>query len=178
MAERYEELLSAGARLAAIDVDAPGQHAAMVQKLDLPFPYLSDPDRELLIGPLGLRDERDPREIAKPAVVILGTDGEETWRWVARDYADRIEEGAILGAVSDLGLGPVEPEPVTVGVPEPGPKAVDMDTLHVYFRGARFAVVAMRRRHTEIRDDGMEFIREMDRFLEVLKRRREGGSRE
>lgn len=175
MAERHEEFLGAGARLAAVDIDTPRQHAAMVEKLRLPFPYLSDPDRDLLIGPLGLRDERDPREIALPAVVVIGPDGEEAWRWVSRDYADRIDENLILDAVGDLRLDPVDPEPMLAGTPDPGPKAVDMDTLHIYFRGARFAVVAMRRRHEGIRDDGMEFIREMDRFLEVLKRRRDRG---
>ena len=145
----------------------------MVEKLDLPFPYLSDPDRDLLIGPLGLRDERDPREIAKPAVVLVGPDGDEAWRWVARDYADRIDEQAIVDAAQGLGLGPVGAEPVHPGDPQPGPKAVKMDSLHVYFRGARFAVVAMRRRHEEVREDGMAFIQEMDRFLAVLKERRE-----
>lgn len=173
MAERYEEFLEAGARLVAIDVDSPGQHAAMVDKLMLPFPYLSDPDRQAIIGPLGLRDEKDPREIARPAVVIVGPDGEEAWRWVARDFADRIDEAEVLSVVRGLGLGPTEPEPVVPGVPEPGPKAVKMENLHVYFRGARFAVVAMRRRHPEMRDDGMEFIEEMDRFLEALRHRRD-----
>lgn len=164
--------------MAAVDVDSPGQHAAMVAKLGLPFPYLSDPDRDLLIGPLGLRDERDPREIALPSVVVIEPDGEEAWRWVSRDYADRIEEDVILSAVRRLDLDPVDGEPMSLGTPEPGPKAVNMDTLHVYFRGARFAVVAMRRRHEAIRDDGLEFVREMDRFLEVLKHRRERGSSE
>lgn len=178
MAERQNEFLAAGARLAAVDVDTPGQHAAMVEKLGLPFPYLSDPDRDLLIGPLGLRDERDPREIALPAVVVVGADGEEAWRWVSRDYADRIDEADVLDVVRGLGLSAVDAEEMTVGAPEPGPKAVDVETLHVYFRGARFAVVALRRRHETVRDDGMEFIREMDRYLEVLKKRRTGGSAE
>ena len=30
---RYDELLAAGTRLVAIDIDSPGQHAAMVDKL-------------------------------------------------------------------------------------------------------------------------------------------------
>lgn len=145
----------------------------MVEKLDLPFPFLSDPDRTLAIGPLGLRDERDPREIAIPAVVLLNPDGEEVWRWTARDYADRIDEDAVVSAARSLGLRPVEPQPMVAGTPEPGPRAVKMDTLHVYFRGARFAVVAMRRRHESMRDDGLAFIEEMDRYLEALKRRRE-----
>lgn len=173
MAERYEELLDAGVRLVAISVDSVGQNAAMVEKLDLPFPFLSDPNRALAIGPLGLRDERDPREIAIPAIVLLDQEGDEVWRWTARDYADRIDEDAVVAAAHSLDLDRVEPEPIAGGTPEPGPRAVKMDTLHVYFRGARFAVVAMRRRHESMREDGMAFIEEMDRYLEALKRRRE-----
>ncbi len=150
----------------------------MVEKLSLPFPYLSDPDREILIGPLGLRDERDPRNLARPAVVIIGPDGEEMWRWVSRDYADRIDEDEILAAARHLELDPIEAEPVHPGAPEPSLKAVNMDSLHVYFRGARFAVVALRRRHDEIRDDGKAFIDEMDRFLAVLRRRAERSTRQ
>ncbi len=157
----------------AIDVDSPGQHAAMVSKLDLPFPFLSDPDRTRAIEPYGVRDERDPREIAIPAVVLINPAGEEHWRWQARDYADRIDEDSVLTAARGLGLRPVAAEPVASGMPEPGPKAVKMESLHVYFRGARFAVVAMRRRHPDIREDGMAFIEEMDRYLSVLEARRD-----
>lgn len=145
----------------------------MVAKLDLPFPYLSDPAREVLIGPLGLSDERDPRELALPALVIVGPEGEEVWRWVSRDYADRIDEESVLEVARALELGPVEPVSVRPGTPDPGPQAVDMGSLPAYFRGARFAVVAMRRRHPEIRDDGLEFIREMDRYLDALRLRRD-----
>lgn len=146
----------------------------MVSRLDLPFPYLSDPDRSGVIGPLGLRNERDPRDIAIPAVVLIDESGQEAWRWVARDYADRIDETAVIAAAGELGLPPVTAEPVPVGPAQAGSKAVDLDTLDVYFRGARFAVSALRSRHEAISEDATAFIDQMDRYRAALRHRRGG----
>ncbi len=176
MALRYDEFLAAGVRIVAIDVDSPGQHAAMVEKLSLPFPFLSDPDREAAITPLGLANPTDERNIAIPAIVIVGPDGEEAWRWVSRDFADRIPEDDVIAAARSLGLPPVEAEAVAAGHPEPGPRATRLDSLSAYFRGAKFAALAMSLRMREIPEakeaakaESIALGAEMDRYVEALR---------
>jgi hypothetical protein len=127
----------------AIDVDSPGRHAAMIEKLNLPFPMLSDPDRSLAIGPYELVDTQDARELATPATVLIGPDGNEVMRLVSRDYADRPLKDAALEALQGLGLDSVEQRHPTPGSPEPGPAAMPFRDLRTYFRGAKFGSRAM-----------------------------------
>ena len=153
----------------------------MVEKLALPFPLLSDRDRDGLIGPLGVADEKDPREIARPAVVLVRPDGTEAWRFVSRDFADRLPEDEVLERARDLGLDATTQETPETVAPEPGPKAMALDDLPVYFRGARFAALAMGLRHAPlgdaIKEDSKAYVAEMDRFLDAvgdLRRSRDG----
>ncbi len=173
---RYEELLAAGTRMAAIDIDSPGQHAAMVEKLGLPFPFLSDPDRSGAISPMGLADPDDERQIAKPAIVIVDGSGEERFRWVARDFADRLPEDDVVETVQALGLKSVDAQPLAVGPADPGPKAMRLEALMPYFRGARFASVAFYRRMREIPEaketakaEMLAYVDEMDRYFEAVR---------
>ena len=175
MAARYEEFLAAGTRIVAIDVDSPGQHAAMVEKLDLPFPFLSDPDRTGAITPYGVANPDDRRDLAYPAIVIVGPDGEEAWRWVSRDFADRIPEDDVVDAATALGLDAVEAEPMVNGVPEPGPAAMPRLDLVPYYKGAKFAALAMYLRLRAIPEatesakaESIAYGAEMDRYLEAL----------
>lgn len=162
-------------RIVAIDVDDPAQHAAMVLKLDLPFPYLSDPDRSMAIEPFGVANPDDARELAYPAMVLVDRDGEERWRWVSRDYADRIDEDEVIERVEALGAAPVAAEALVVGEPEPGPKAMPVRALVPYFRGAKFAAMAMymRLRDTPAKEqakaESKAFAAEMDRYIEQVQ---------
>lgn len=152
----------------------------MVEKLDLPFPLLSDPDRSLLIEPAGVADPDDPREIARPAMILLDPDGDERFRFVSRDYADRLPEDDVLDAARDLGLGATDQPPPRPGDPEPGPRAMPREALLPYFRGARYAALALGLRHKDLSDDlkadTKAYVDQMDRFIEVMKdlRRRLG----
>lgn len=161
-------------RLYAIDVDAPGRHAAMVEKLRLPFPMLSDPDRSLAIGPYGLADPKDAREIAIPALVLVSPDGEEVWRFVSRDFADRLPEDEVVEVVASSGWAPTTQDPPRPGTPEPGPRAMPTHAMAPYFRGARFAALAMGLRHghldESVKEDSKAYVAEMDRFSEAVKR--------
>ncbi len=176
MALRYDEFLASGTRITAIDIDSPGQHAAMIEKLSLPFPFLSDPDRSKAITPFGLANPSDAREIAFPAIVLIGPDGAEKWRWVSRDFADRLPEDDVLEAVAALGLAPVQAEVVETISPEPGPHAAPLDVLSSYFRGAKFAALAMylrMREFPEAKDaakaESIAYGAEMDRYIEAIK---------
>jgi hypothetical protein len=141
----------------------------MVEMLDLPFPLLSDPDRSGAIEPYGLSDPADRRNLAVPATVVVGPDGTERLRRPSRDYADRPVEDDVLEMLTSLGLPPTSQEPPELGPIEAGPRAIPLEYLHPYFRGGRFAVVAMSRRHPEIEPDAEEYIAMADRYLEAAK---------
>jgi hypothetical protein len=157
----------------AIDIDTPGQHSAMIEKLDIPFPYLSDPDRSLAVAPFGVVDEKDARNLARPAMILIDTDGEERFRFVSRDFADRYPEEGVLEVADSLGPSPVDPEPMHLGTAEPGPSTMPFAGLFYYLRGARFAALAMGLRHKDlgesIKEDSKAYVETMDRMLEHIK---------
>jgi hypothetical protein len=169
---RHQEFLAAGARIFAISIDAPERNAAMVAKLSQPFPFLSDPDRSLAIRPFGVADERDDRLIARPAVVVVTPSKEEAFRFVSRDFADRIPEVQVLESIQELNLPATSQELPQPGHPEPGVRSLSPSNLKIYFRGARFAAQAMGLRHAhyaeEIKTDSKAYVAEMDRFTEAL----------
>lgn len=169
MASRHEDFLAAGGRIFGIVVDSPAQNSALIQKLSLPFPILSDPDRGEAISPMGYSNATDPRNIALPGTVIIGTDGADAFRWESRDFADRIPEDDVIAALERIGGPATSQEPPTLGPAEPGPKALPFEQMGPYFRGARFAAQALGLRHKDaypdIKDDSKAYIAEMDRYL-------------
>ncbi len=173
----HDQFLVAGSRIAAISIDSPSQHAAMVEKLDLPFPFLSDPDRSNAIEPLGVADPKDARNIAKPAMIVIDPAGDEVFRFVSRDYADRMPEDDVLERIRSLELAPTTQSPPAPGNPEPGPKAMPLDGLPHYLRGARFAALAMGLRHKDlgeaIKEDSKAYVEEMDRYFAAVQELRE-----
>lgn len=169
---RHGEFLARGARLYGLSSDSPSQNAAVMEKLALTFPILSDENREAAITPLGFADEDDPRQISRPGVAIIDTTGQIIHRSEGRDYADRPDEDDLLAALDELGLEPVtQPEPA-IGTAAPGEKAISLEAIPHYLRGARFATLALRRRHREIsdafKDDTKAYIQMVDRYLAAI----------
>jgi hypothetical protein len=169
---RHEQLLDAGVRIVAISIDAPERNAAMVEKLSLPFPYLSEPDRSQAIIPYGVADEKDERHIARPAIVVVTPAYKEAFRFVSRDFADRVPEDEVVAAVQQMNLSPTTQEPPELGTGEPGPRSLSPPSLRIYFRGARFAAQAMGLRHghhaEKIKEDSEAYVAEMDRYTAAL----------
>ena len=169
----HQDFLAAGSRLFAISIDSPQQNSAMIEKLSLPFPYLSDPDRSQAIRPLGVADEKDERNISKPALVVLNPSGEEVFRYVSRDFADRMPEEDVLISVRALGFPATTQEPPEVGPAQAGPRTLNLRELKVYYRGARFAAQAMGLRHAhfadEIKTDSKAYVAEMDRYTAAIE---------
>jgi hypothetical protein len=159
--------------MVGIDIDSPGQHAAMIEKLEIPFPYLSDPDRSRAIEPYAVVDHKDARNLARPAMILIDTDGEERFRFVSRDFADRYPEDKVLEVAAELGVDATTAEPMNVGTPEPGPSAMPFEGLWHYLRGARFAALAMGLRHKDlgesIKEDSKAYVETMDRMLGHIK---------
>lgn len=167
MALRHDEYASVGAVVAAIDIDSPGQHAAMVEKLNLPYPMLSDPDRKLAIEPYDLMNNADPRNLAIPATIVIDPAGEEVLRLVSRDFADRPFEDEALQVLRDLGLDPVSQPAPNPGSSEPGPRAMPFGELRTYFRGAKFGAKALGLR-SGATDEATAFGELMDHYMEDI----------
>ncbi len=146
----------------------------MVEKLNLAFPMLSDPDRSQAITPYGLADHSDPRGLARPALVAAGPGGNEVYRFVSRDYADRLPEDELISVLNAQGLPPAtQPRPAP-GTPQPGPWAMPIRSMIPYFRGGRFTALALGMRHRylgeEFLADAKAYVAEMDRYVEAIKK--------
>lgn len=150
----------------------------MIEKLSLPFPLMSDPDRSLIIDPLGVADPNDRRSISRPAMILIAPSGDEYWRYVSRDFADRLQNDFVLEQVRSMGLPPTTQSLPETGTAVPGPTAMPKEGLTFYLKGARFAALTMGLRHKdlseEIKNDSKAYVAEMDMMLEAiaeLKRR-------
>lgn len=170
MAQQHNRITSAGGRLVGISVDSVGQNAAMVEKLGLPFPLLSDPAGEQAIKPYDVWDAE--ASIAKPAVVVVAPDRSVAFRQVGADFADRATEQDLVCDLRRLGFPPTSQGRPTPGNPQPGRRAVDLGWLSAYFRGAKFAVAAVRRRVPEANETADVLRDEYDRYLEALNARK------
>ena len=170
MGQRHQEFLDLGARVFAISADDIPQNNAVAEKLTLPFPILADPGRDKAITPLGFADENDPRQISRPSTLIVDPNGEKVFSVVGRDYADRPHEDVVIEALRKLSLEPTSQEPPVLGRKEAGPKAMPYEGLYYYFSGAKFAALALRRRHREL---GKEFTNDAKRYFQMVERYQE-----
>ena len=138
----------AGAEVIAVSVDDEVRQAAMFARWPTPHTrYVSDPGGERLLQPLGLFDPDDRGGIARPALLVIGPDGTETFRYQGRDFADRTHDNDVIEALEHLGLPPL------TQAPEGGPTGIDIpddldryfrpDHLWPYFRGNRFGAAAI-----------------------------------
>jgi hypothetical protein len=172
MAERHDEFLELGARVFALSADTVAQNTAVVEKLALPFPILSDPDRTRAITPLGFADDDDPRQISKPGTMIIAPGGEVVFSVTGRDYADRPDEDILLDHLRGLGLPATTQAAPELGEAQAGETAMAYEGLSFYFRGAKFAGLALRGRHRDLgedfRDDAKAYVRMVERYMEAL----------
>ena len=170
---RHSEFLERGVRLFGLSADTPGQNAAVMEKLDLRFPLLSDEDRQAAITPLGFADEKDPRQISRPGLVIIDPEGKVVHREEGSDYADRPDEDELLAVIEGLGFESAVQDEPAIGPAEPGEKAMPLEGIPHYFRGAKFAVLALRSRYRglsdDLKDDTKQYAQRMDRYIEAMR---------
>jgi peroxiredoxin len=86
-ARSWDQFVTEGVGLAGISVDPVENNRAMVDKLLLPFPLLSDPEGRV-IKEWDVWNENDGG-IAKPSIFAIRRDGSIGWAYVGRDFADR-----------------------------------------------------------------------------------------
>ena len=83
--------------LAGISVDSVDQNNAMVEKLLLPFPLLSDPEGRV-IKEWGVWTDTDGG-IARPSIFAIRSDGSIAWKYVGRDFADRPTDDELFNSL-------------------------------------------------------------------------------
>ena len=155
-----------------ISVDAPDENKAMVEKLRLPFPLLSDPDAAAIAG----WDVYDAvggahGPIARPAIFVVGRDLSVPYRYVGRDFADRPPDTEVIAALESVREAAARP--LTDAVKRPGPRPLDagnpadkpmpLEQMPPYFRGATFAVQALAGR-----TEDQQVKAECDRFRAIV----------
>ena len=133
----------------------------MVEKLDLPFPLLSDPRGEL-IKRCGLWN--DEEGVSEPAIVALDKSGTVQYLYSGgTDFADRPQEESLLyildkvgndgeygGGEPDIRISAEEAENETV---RPDKSAMTLEQLQPYYRGVYFATVSMNKK---LADEGLQ----------------------
>ena len=89
--------MTEGVSLAGLSVDPVENNRAMVEKLLLPFPLLSDTEGRVSKG-WGVWSDGDGG-IARPAIFAMRRDGSVAWRYVGRDYADRPTDDELFNSL-------------------------------------------------------------------------------
>ena len=97
-AREWSRFESAGVSVAGISVDPVDNNLAMVDKLLLPFPLLSDPEGRV-IKEWGVWTDGEGG-IARPSVFAVRKDGAIAWRYVGVDYADRPTDDELFESLS------------------------------------------------------------------------------
>lgn len=178
LAAHHQDLAAAGSHLVAITSDSPEQNAAVIEACALTFPLLSDHDRSGAIEPYRVADERDPRGISLPAVIVVSPEGHELFRAVGGDPADRVSEDELFSVLEPLKLPPVTPEDVAVGSAKAGPHAVTLDMLGPYLLGARGAVMVLSERLGANVPASNEFLEMLERYRAVVRQVRRSHERQ
>jgi peroxiredoxin len=96
MWDRFEQ---ARLQVAAIVVDEQSNNLAMVDKLLLPFPILSDPDAKVIHG-YDVWNSGDGG-VAKPALFLVRPDWSVAFEYVGTDFADRPDDEELFAAVGE-----------------------------------------------------------------------------
>ena len=140
--DRFAELTSLGAGLAALSVDTPERSRALAAQLRLAFPLLCDPAREVVLA-WGLLNREEKGGIAYPATFVL--DRERVVRFRSLDRtASRVDLGGLFeflrgGLRGGIGAAPATPPRRAPIVPGLG------DIARVARNALRFGIRSPRR---------------------------------
>ena len=106
--ENHARFADAGAQLLGLCVESNRCHTAFAEQLGLPFPLLSDLNREV-VREYGVMYTRDLRHregfygISKRAVFVVDREGIIRYAWVTDDSLQEPDIEEVLRAVQQLG---------------------------------------------------------------------------
>jgi hypothetical protein len=162
-----------------ISVDAIAKNAAMVEKLLLPFPLLSDA-KGALIQRFGVWNADE--HIAIPTIAVVDQAGTIVYFYSGRDFADRPDDASIFEALDGIEPDPSYPEKepeIRVTAEEaqqsvgPEKRAMTIEELLPYYRGAFFASVALKGRLAALGERGRDAVHEVDTFQRLVREYRD-----
>jgi hypothetical protein len=150
----------------------------MVEKLDLPFPLLSDP-RGDLIKRLGLWNEEEG--VSEPAIVALDRSGTVRYLYSGgTDFADRPQEETLLhildrvggdgdeygGGELDVRIPAEEAENETV---RPDKPVITLEQLKPYYRGVYFATISTQKKLAAEGLEGGSLAKKIDGYQKMVE---------
>ena len=96
----YEDIQGLDAEVLAISVDDLSGATKVVQELNIPFPILYDPSREVprLYGVFGLLGDK----LATPSTFVVDREGVVRWKYVAGSVTDRPPSSRVLDQLAKL----------------------------------------------------------------------------
>jgi len=173
-ARKYSEFRGRHAQVVGVSVDSAPRNAAMVDKLLLQFPLLSDPDGVVMQQ----YDVWDPTaRIAIPAIVVVDRTGTIRYLYKGRDFADRPGDEPMfeaLDAASQAEGRPSGETEIRVTAPEAERResernAVSLEVLSPYYRGVYFATVAIKGRLAALGSGCRDGVHDVGRFQEMMQ---------
>jgi peroxiredoxin Q/BCP len=102
-ARQSDRFAAAGTQVAGIVVDSVEQNRAMVDKLLLTFPILSDPDGRV-IRDWGVWTDAEGG-IALPSLFLVRPPSAVVYDYVGTDFADRPTDEELWAAIGELKVG-------------------------------------------------------------------------
>lgn len=128
----------------------------MREKLQLPFPLLSDARGDLAKS-YGIWNDNEG--VAVPTIIVVDRSGEVRYFYAGNDFADRPGDGEIFSALDELGdadgsydgetIVRVSGEKANEQSVRPERPAMTLEQLIPYYRGVYFTTVAFKKRFSE-----------------------------
>jgi peroxiredoxin len=89
----------------AVSVDSVADNKRVVEELGLEFPILADESRSVIsdYGALHVGGGIGGRDIARPAIFLIGRDGTVEWRHLTENWRVRIRPEELIAVVRDRG---------------------------------------------------------------------------
>ena len=128
----------------------------MREKLQLPFPLLSDARGDLAKS-YGIWNDREG--VAVPTIIVVDRSGGIRYLYAGSDFADRPGDGEIFSALDELGdadgsydgetIVRISGEEANEQSVRPERPAITLEQLIPYYRGVYFTTVALKKRFSE-----------------------------
>ena len=102
--KRLSEFHDRGVEVVAISVDSPGESLKLCQSKGYSFPFLSDPNAQVIrkYGVLHPKGGEDGKDIARPAEFLIDAAGTIRWVNLTDDIRVRARPEAVLRAINQL----------------------------------------------------------------------------